>query len=212
MSYVSYVLMSKENMTTTDKLPAIVWLKVTDYMHGWIQHDLGGSLKVRDQRVVCLLHLEGARDVMLMESQEDSVEMKPVGNAMSATLRNCIDAGLRLDPDWTRRAYGVDYEGLKLFMPIECPPNCITETGTLRPWSLDTSFGQRQATAMQRLLRQVFWEAVEDFDREYAALLEGRDYPAVDMIEAFCRESHTPELYIEPMRREWQRRRKRQNN
>ena len=62
---------------------------------------------------------------------------------------------------------------------------------------------------MQQLLRDAFWEAVERFDSAYAQKMGGKDYPAVDMIEAFCAETKTPDLYVDAMRREWQRRQKR---
>lgn len=196
-------------MEKSYKVPPIVWLRVTDYMHGWLQYELGGDARVRDQRVVCVQHLPGAREVLRMETVDDMVEIKPVGNAMSATRRNCITAGLDLDPQVVERLYGMTREALALFVPVECPRMCLTGNGVLRPWTLDVCLGKEQASAMQRLLRQAFWDAVEDFDREYAARMNGRKYPAVDMIEDFCARTGTPDLYVMAMRREWQRRVKR---
>lgn len=193
-------------MEKTYKSPAIVWLKVTDYMHGWLDYELGGAAMVKGQKVLSVQHLEGAREVLReMETDDDLVNQEPLGSAMSATWRNCLESGMRFDPEAIRSTYGITREGLKLFMPIECPPLCLTKNGVVRPWSLDTCFGVRQAAAMQKLLRKTFWDAVADFDREYARLLEGKKYPAVDMIEAFCRSTRTPDLYVETIRREWQR-------
>lgn len=193
-------------MEKTYKSPAIVWLKVTDYMHGWLDYELGGAAMVKGQKVLSVQHLEGAREVLReMETDDDLVNQEPLGSAMSATWRNCLESGMRFDPEAIRSTYGITREGLKLFMPIECPPLCLTKNGVVRPWTLDTCFGARQAAAMQKLLRKVFWDAVADFDREYARLLEGKKYPAVDMIEAFCRSTRTPDLYVETIRREWQR-------
>ena len=45
----------------TYRTPPIVWLKMTDYIHGWLQHELGGAAMVGDQRVVCVQDLPGAR-------------------------------------------------------------------------------------------------------------------------------------------------------
>lgn len=190
-------------------VPAIVWLKMTDYMHGWLQWELGGEARVKDQRVVCVQHLPGARAILRMETVEDMMEKKPIGNVMSATRKNCMEAGLNIDEDVMAREYGVTREAMKLFVPVECPKMCLTKSGVLRPWTLDVCLGREQAAAMQRLLRNAFWQAVEEYDAKYARKMNGKKYPAVDMVEDFCGETETPDLYVEAIRREWQRRVKR---
>ena len=203
----------KENsvcvMEKTYKIPSIVWLKVTDFMHGWLEYELGGAVRVREQRVLSVQHLPGAREVLRMETVEDMMEKKASGNAMSATRKNCIEAGLDIDAATMEREYHVTREMLRLFMPIECPKMCLTKNGVLRPWTLDVCFGVKQATALQKLLRREFWNAVEEFDEKYQQEQGGRYYPAIEMIEEFCAETKTPDLYVEAIRREWQRRVKR---
>ena len=196
-------------MERTYKAPPVVWLRMTDYMHGWLQHELGGAARIQDQRVVCVQHLPGAREILRMETFEDVMDHAPVGNAMSATRKNCLCAGLSIDSTVIEREYGLTSEGLSLYIPIECPRMCLTKSGVLRPWTLDVCFGKEQSTAMQRLLRHEFWKAVEDFDKEYAREHGDRKYPAIDMIEGFCAKTETPDLYIDAIRREWQRRVKR---
>lgn len=190
-------------------VPAIVWLKMTDYMHGWLQWELGGEARVKDQRVVCVQHLPGARAILRMETVEDMMEKKPIGNVMSATRKNCMEAGLNIDADVMAREYGVTREAMKMFVPVECPKMCLTKSGVLRPWTLDVCLGKEQAAAMQRLLRNAFWQAVEEYDAKYARKMNGKKYPAVDMVEEFCMDTETPDLYVEAIRREWQRRVKR---
>ena len=192
------------------KTPPIVWLKVTDYMHGWLQRELGCDAMVGDQRVVCLQHLPGMKEAMRMETSRDMMDRKPVVNAMSATRRNCIAVGLDLDAQVMQEEYGLDKESLGLFVPVECPRMCMTDTGVLRPWTLDVCFGREQATTIQKLIRQAFWDAVTEYDRAYAKKMEGEKYPAVEMIEAFCADTGTCEIHIPAMRREWQRRVKRE--
>lgn len=187
-------------------VPPIVWLKVTDFMHGWLQKELGGEARVGEQRVISVQHLPGAREILRMETSEDMMEKHPLGNAMSGTRKNCFSAGLAIDPEVMRREYGVTKELMALFIPIECPKMCLTRKGVLRPWTLDVCLGKEQATAFQRLLRREFWLAVEEFDHEYAAGLNGRKYPAIDMVEEFCRRTKTPDVYAQAIRREWQRR------
>lgn len=186
--------------------PPIVWLKVTDFMHGWLQRELGGEARIGEQHVISIHHLPGARDIFRMQILEDMMEKRPPGNAMSGTRKNCFCAGLSIDPEVMEREYGVTKELMAQFVPIECPKMCMTRNGVLRPWTLDICFGKEQATAFQRLLRKEFWNAVEEFDREYAAGLKGRKYPAIEMVEEFCRRTKTPDLYAQAIRREWQRR------
>lgn len=191
------------------QLPAIVWLKVTDYMHGWLQYELGGSIRMGDKKVISVQHLPGARDILRMETEMEV--RKPVGLAVSATWWNCIEAGMTIDRETVERVFGLTREDLEMFEPVECPKICLTKGGVLRPWTNDVCFSKRQASAMQQLLRDAFWQAVEQFDRSYAQKMEGKKYPAVDMIESFCAETKTPDLYVAAIRREWQRRQKRQN-
>lgn len=191
------------------EMPAVCWLSVTDFMHGWLEHELGGGVRCREQRVLSVQHLKGARAVLKMETWEDMMEKKAVGSAMSATRRRCMEAGLEIDPAVMERDYGVTKEGLDLFMPIECPTMCLTRSGVLRPWTREVCFGRKQALELQRLLRREFWAAVEAFDGKYAEQEGGRKYSSKEMLEEFCAETRTREEYVDAMRREWDRRRKR---
>lgn len=199
-------LMGKNNAYT---VPPICWLKITDYMRPWMEHELGGEVRAGEQRVICIQHLKGARDILKMETREEMLEQREVGNVMSATLRNCIEAGLKLDEGTVVRMYGIRKEDLKAFMPIECPKNCLTKNGVLRTWTNDVYFGRKQALELMRLLREEYWKAVGDYNNRYKKQKKGRWYPAVEMIEEFCAETNTPDLYIDVIRREWQRRSKR---
>lgn len=186
--------------------PPIVWLKMTNFTHGWLQWELGGEARVGEQRVVSIQHLPGARAILRMETVEDMMEKEPVGNALSATRHNCFMAGLEIDEDVMEQEYGVTRDLMKLFAPIECPKMCLTKYGVLRPWSNDVCLGKRQAAALQRLLRDTFWTAVEEFDGTYAKEMGGEEYYAIDMIEEFCQRTKTPDMYVDTIRREWQRR------
>ncbi len=193
--------MSKRGYNT----PAICWLKMTDYTHGWLQHEFGCEARVGGKPIICIQHLPGAREILRMEASEETIGHRVVGNAMSSTLYNCIEAGMVLDPQVVEELYGITSEQLKLYVPVECPKMCVTETGVLRPWTLDVYFGKIQTTALQRLLRREFWKAVRDYDMQYAEKRGSRNYPAVEMVEDFCADTDTPDMYAEAIRREWQR-------
>ena len=190
--------------------PPVTWLRVTDFLHGWLQRELGGGAKIREQKVVTVQHLDGARDVLMMETADNtSLSPDDVQTVMSASLRNALDAGIRYDAEAVEREYGVTRDLLRLYVPIECPKNAVTEDGVLRPWSQDTCFSHKQAVAMQRLLREAFWQAVGDFAKEYAHEHRGEKYAQQDMIEAFCKTNGTDDIHVPAIRREWQRRQKR---
>ena len=187
-------------------MPAICWLKMTDYMQGWMQDELGGSLVVKEQRVVSAQHIDGARDVFRMETDEGLPCRQSPGNAISAAWRNALDAGLAVDARTIKQEYGITGDILKQYIPVECPKMAMTSSGVLRPWTLDTAFGQKQATALQRILREAFWQAVDEYARKYATEHLGQRYAQSDMIESFCISTGTPDIHIESIRREWQRR------
>ena len=190
----------------------VVWLKVTDYMHGWILKELGGDSMIREQRIACLQQLPGFRDIMRMCSEKDSPENQFVGDSISSARWGMIDLGLGIDDEMICRVYGVDKDVLKLFIPVECPKMRMTETGVLRPWESNVCFGRRQAAALQKLLRAAFWNAVADYNQIYARQFGFRHYAAKDMLESFCNDTDTPDFYVDAMRREWQRRVRRNDN
>lgn len=190
-------------------MPMVTWLKVTDYMHPWLQLTLGCRWRVRDQKVVCILHIPGVREVLMEQEVTDDFTMDPkqgVGNSMSCTRRNCYQQGLVVDPGVMEREYGVTKELMALFVPIECPKLAMTKHGILRPWSLDYSLSRSQANDLRELLREEFWKAVGEFSMEYASKHEGQRYAQANMIEAFCAETKTPDIFVDAMRNEWHRR------
>lgn len=190
-------------------VPAMAWLQVTDFMRGWLEWEFGGNVMAHNKQVVSISHLPGARSVLRQETSEDVMEPGHTGRSMSVTRRNCIEAGMALDEAATESLYGVTKESLAQYVPIECPKVCLTKHGVLRPWTWDVAFGNRQSKALQKLLRAEFWKAVGTFDREFASRRDGKPYPAKEMVEAWCVYSHTSDVYVDDIRREWQRRAKR---
>jgi hypothetical protein len=195
------------------RIPAIVWLRVTDFMHGWLQHELGGACRIKEQRVISVQHLPGARDLLKMETTED-VELKliKIGNCMSGNRKNMLEAGLSMNADYIKQEYGLTWDDLRQFVPIECPRMCLTRFGVLRPWTLDVNLGKQQASELLRLIRTAFWTAVEEFNQEYAHRTGNTKYPSINMVEAFCKETGTPDSYTDAITREWNRRVKRGDN
>lgn len=187
-------------------LPTVVWLKMTDYTVNWIQYEYGGNLKIRDCQVVSLHHLPAARKILMMETVYESRKNVVIGLSISAAVKNCIDSGMDIDPETVGEMYGLTKDELKLFVPIECPSMCTSINGVLRRWTHDVNFSQKQAAALQKVLRDAFWDAVIRYDREYSKRMGGKKYPAVDMIESFCKETSTPDIYTDAIRREYHRR------
>ena len=89
-------------------------------MHGWMQMELGGELKILGQRVISVQHLAGVRDIMRMETGESSLS-ETVQSSMSSTFMNCIEAGLQVDKETVKEKYGLTEESIRLYVPVECP-------------------------------------------------------------------------------------------
>ena len=198
-------------MAKNFRMPAIAWLRVTGFIRGWLDYELGSKVMVNGRRVVCLQHLDGVRDILRMEPVDD-VELSPdlpVELSLSAARYGLISAAMTLSPETTERMYHLSLEQMQQFVPIECPRLRLTQEGLLRPWSGDAMLGDAQAKALLRLLREAFWKDVERFARRYSRQHEGERYAQEDMIEAFCRETETSDIHVEAIRREWQRRCKR---
>lgn len=198
-------------MAKSTKMPAIAWLRVTGFLSGWLDYEFGSKVMVNGRRVVCLQHLDGVRDILRMETVDD-MELSPdlpVDLSLSASRYGLISAAMTLSPEAAERMYHLSLEQLQQFVPIECPRVRLTEEGLLREWGGDAMLGDAQAKALLRLLREAFWEDVEQFARRYARQREGEKYAQEDMIAAFCKMTKTSELHIEAIRREWQRRCKR---
>ena len=192
-------------------MPAIAWLRVTEFIRGWLVYEYGSKVMVNGRRVVCLQHMDGVRDILRMETVADmklSPDL-PVELSLSASRYGLISAAMTLSPEATERMYHLSLEQMQQFVPIECPRVRLTEEGLLREWGGDAMLGDAQAKALLRLLREAFWEDVERFARRYAREHEGEKYAQEDMIAAFCKMTRTSELHIEAIRRERQRRAKR---
>lgn len=192
-------------------MPAIVWLRVTGFLSGWLDYEFGSKVMVNGRRVVCLQHLDGVRDILRMETVDDT-ELSPdlpVELSLSAQRYNMLNAAMTLSPEATERVYHLSSEEMLSFVPIEVPRVRLTQDGLLREWGGDAMLGDAQTKALLRLLREAFWEDVERFARRYAREHEGEKYAQEDMIAAFCKMTRTSELHIEAIRREWQRRCKR---
>ena len=190
-------------------MEAICWLKVTDYMRGWMRKALGCGTKIGKEPLISMYQITGAKEVLETGTDEELPEHGTPGNAMSATWRCALEVGLEYDPATMECIYGVTEETLEQYLPIACPPTAMTVDGIMRTWTHDTCFGREQTIALQKLLREAFWAAVEQYSKQYAQEHAGKKYAQVEMIEAFCRETKTDDMYVEAMRREWQRRNKR---
>lgn len=183
----------------------ICWLHVTDYMRGWMRNALGGTFVVRNEPVLSIRHLDGMERAFRMETDNTIPADGIPGNAVSSTWYNALVAGMNIDPVTMEREYGVTEEMLRQYVPVLCPAMAISQDGILVPWTGDVCFGKQQTVAIQRLLRVAFWRAVALFSIGYADE-HPEGYPQVEMVESFCRQTGTDDLYVEPIRREWQRR------
>ena len=193
-------------------METICWLKVTDYMRGWARCALGCGTKIGKEPLISLYQIMGAKEVLEIGTDDDLPDHGTPDNAMSATWRCALEVGLEYDPATMECIYGVTEETLEQYLPIACPPTAMTVNGISRAWTNDTCFGREQAMALQKLLREAFWTAVGQYSKQYAQEHRGEKYAQVEMIEAFCRETKTDDMYVEAMRREWQRRNKRSRN
>lgn len=188
----------------------ICWLKVTDYMREWLRRTLGTGRTVRGQPVLSIRHLPGVREVMMMETTEELPAGNKPGNAMSATWRNALEAGMSYDVAAVEKEYGVTRDVLDEYMPVACPDNSVSEDGIIRKWNDDTCFGKQQATALTRALREAFWRSVDDYSTEYAKTRQDESYAQIEMVESFCGDYGIDDMYVDALRREWQRRKKRE--
>ena len=190
-------------------MEAICWLKITDYMRGWMRKTLCCGMKIGNEPVISLSSIHGAGEVLGFGVEDELPEHGIPGNAMSATWRCALEVGLEYDQDVMESMYGVTEDTLQQYLPIACPRNSMTVDGIMRAWTNDTCFGKEQSTALLKLIREAFWEAVGRYSEQYAQEHTGEQYAQVEMIEAFCKATDTDDSYVEAMRREWQRRNKR---
>ena len=177
---------------------------MTTYTHYWLEREFGGEVKLHGKRILSIAHLPGMRDILRMPTREDMVGGAPVRLSMSAMRMDCMQAGIDIGPFTIEQKYHLTPKILGTFVPIECPRMAMTANGVLRPWNRMTTFGKTQAFTLCRMLRSVFWKAVENYDSEMRAEAR-KNYADVRMIEGFCADTGTPDIYIDDLRREWQR-------
>ena len=188
----------------------ICWLRVTDYQRGWMRSALGSGLTVKGRMVLSMFHLPGAHEAFMMGADDDLPEGGVPGNAISDTWYNALEAGLNMYAPAVEDTFGVTKEQLGEYVPIGCPHYAISLEGVIHHWTGDTCFGRQQAQELIKVLRNGFWNAVSEYSEQYKELRHGEHYAQVEMIEAFCGENDTDDVYVEAIRREWQRRLRRE--
>ncbi len=187
----------------------ICWLRITDYMRGWARVALGGAKRVKEDPVLEILNLKGVQPILLMPTDSDLPGFGAPGNAMCDTWHAALLAGIEVDAWGMEREFGITKEVLEPYLPVACPDNAVTKDGAIHAWNSDTSFGKQQAIALLRLIRDAFWSAVGDYAVQYKKAHFGAKYAQIDMLDSFCRDYHINDMHLEAMRREWQRRCKR---
>lgn len=191
----------------------VTWLRMTEYTHDWLASCYGGKLSLYGKPILSIAHMPGVHRVLQMEVFEDMQDVAPAQAvhtepkdvlSMSAMRMDCLQNGCKVNPEAVGRICGLTREQLGAFVPVECPRMALTAFGVLRPWSRTTAFGRVQSNELIRLLRGAFWQAVSDYE---ARLREDGELPdtAIELIEGFCKENGIGELYMEDLRREWQR-------
>lgn len=186
--------------------PPIAWLNLTPYMHQWLVNECGGAVKLHGKTVLSVFHLKGVKPLMRMQTQNDVMDDANTMWSLSAMRMDFLQQGISLGLTG-RGGLELTNEQLAAFMPIECPPVCLTKHGVLRPWTRQTSFGAKQARELVTLLRSEFWKAVREYHRHFK-WPNGEPHTAIAMTESFCQDTGTPDIYAEDLRREWQRQQK----
>ena len=116
-------------MDRQNSAAAVVWLKVTDYMQGWLLKEFGGEARIGDRKVVCMQHLEGIKRAMKMIAEKDQRLPGQPPIVMSAQLHNCISAGLELDNCALMQEYALTKETFEMYIPLEMPALRVTLDG-----------------------------------------------------------------------------------
>lgn len=190
--------------TTTYPTPAVAWLYMTEYTHDWLFNEFGGNVALHGRKVISIHHLRGAREILRMETHEDVLEPGNTRWAMSAMKMDCMQLGIGIGPNNIKEQYGLTKEQLRLYIPIECPRMALTQYGVLRPWTRTTSFGRAQASELQKFLRESFWNAVAAY-RDKLEASGNAPTTAIQLVESFCEVNNISEVYLDDLRREWQR-------
>ena len=184
--------------------PSVAWLQITGYTHDWLYHEFGGSILLHGKQIVSIAHLPEARKILRMQTQEDIMGESPNRISLSAMRMDCLQLGCSIGPKSMQDNFKITTEQLNLFVPIECPRMALTKYGVLRPWDRTTAFGKEQANSLLNFLRRAFWQAVAEHEQ---ALTEKGQKPetAIKLIESFCQETGTSDVWVSDLRREWQR-------
>lgn len=186
--------------------PAMAWLHVPGYMIAWLEYAYGGTKVLYGHKLLSTWQVPGMRAALREHTLEDMLMNTTETLSLSAQRMDCLQAGMLIDTKAMEESFGMTKKALAQYVAIECPRLALTGEGVLRPWRRHIAFSRPQARNIQALLQREFWGAVAAYNTQYALTHEA--YPAVEMVEAFCDETNTPEVFIAEIRREWQRKEK----
>ncbi len=195
----------------TNGQPAMAWLWVPGYMIAWLEYEYGGALVYYGRKLLSTWQVSGMKAAMREPTLEDALMNTQEKLSLSAQRMDCLQAGMQVNADTMATVFGMEARELALYVPLECPKMALTKLGVLRPWQRHIAFSRRQARSILALLQREFWGALAAYNEEYARTHEGW-YPAVEMVESFCDDTNTPEVFIAEIRREWQRKEKRKRD
>lgn len=184
--------------------PAVAWLQITKYMHEWLINEFGGNVRLHNKPVLTVTYLPGVKKVLRMETMDDVTDISDNKFSMSAMRMDCVTLGCSIGPKTMQEQYGITPELLDTYLPIECPRMALTKYGVLRPWARNMAFGKQQAIELLTLLRNAFWDNVNEY---YHNLIDKGEAPetAIELIRTYCEENHISEVHLDDLRREWQR-------
>lgn len=192
------------NQNNKYPMPPIAWLQITGYTHDWLCNELGGSITLYEKPVLSITHLQGARKILRMQTENDMTVKTENRCSLSAMMMDCLQLGCVVGPRTMSDTYNITKEQLNLYLPIECPRMALTEYGVLRPWDRTTAFSKNQANALLFFLRKIFWDAVKEHNDKLISVGQAPE-TAIQLIESFVAETGTNEIWIPDLRREWQR-------
>lgn len=185
-------------MQLSPVIPAI-WCRFTPYLIVWAENEFGTGLELCGRRVLELRPLQGVRQALREAVEEDDVLSSSNKNSLSQMRYEVVLSVLDARTYDANVLASYSKDNIKSYLPVHTPGFLLVEGGVIHQFSRLMQFQPKIAQYLSRQVYLAFWTAVWRFSRKAPSLVDR------DMLESFCEEEHIPSIYVDDLRNQYQR-------
>ncbi len=184
----------------------ICWVRFSPYMHPLII----SLFRLKEQydgiAIVDICAVRGVEELLHKPYIINSRAEVTSEWTFSTQLMRILRASRRISPSIVRQEFNTTEKVIDECLPV-LVPEVVMAAGLNRPWNPTMQIASPVARHIHEAVRKLYWQHLARFDKRYkqAALLNGSDYTAEEMIDTWCQRYNIDSTYAESIGRMYRR-------